>query len=140
MTRNSTLTSRRGSGRRTGSGEIGRKILLEVVGAVVLIALTGCSTPPITDGRLPPTDNLSKLTIGVSGEDDVRKALGRPRGPGATRHGHGQPEFRTIWYYEYVQIKGDQIGLKILLVFFDSDKYDGYQWFSAKELIERGAF
>jgi outer membrane protein assembly factor BamE (lipoprotein component of BamABCDE complex) len=123
-----------------GSGEIGRQTLLKVVGTAVLVTVTGCSTPPISDGRLAPTDKLTELTVGSSGKDDVRMALGEPRGPGATRHGRDRPDLRTIWYYEFVQIKGDQIGLKILLVFFDQEKYDGYLWFGANELFERGAW
>ena len=45
---------------------------------------------------------------------------------------------RSIWYYEYVQAKDDQIGLKILLVFLDGDTYGGHLWFAAKELVNFG--
>ena len=34
-----------------------------------------------------------------------------------------------------MQIKGDQVSVKILLVFFRGDRYEGYLWFSAKELL-----
>ncbi len=123
-----------------GSGDTRRQTRLKVVGMAVLVTLTGCSTPPFSDGRLAPTDKLTELTVGVSRKDDVRMALGEPRGPGATRHAHDRSDLRTIWYYEFIQLKGDQIGMKILLVFFDQEKYDGYLWFGAKELLQRGAF
>lgn len=54
------------------------------------------------------------------------------------RHNSDQATRRTIWYYEYVQVKDDQIGVKILLVFFNAETYDGYLWFAAKELARRG--
>lgn len=138
MTRTFTLISPRVSERQIGPAEMGRQALLKVIGTAVLIAVMGCSTPPMSDGRLAPTDRLTELTVGASGKDDVRMALGEPRGAGAARHRHDRPDLRTIWYYEFVQIKGDQVGLKILLVFFDQEKYTGYMWFSAKELFERG--
>jgi len=75
----------------------------------------------------------------VSTEAEVRTALGEPRGNGMVRHSSDQGTLRTIWYYEYVQLKGDQIGLKILLVFFDNEIYDGHLWFAANELVNRGA-
>ena len=45
-------------------------------------------------------------------------------------------EPRSIWYYEYGQFKGKQIGLKIVLVFFRAGRYDGHLWFSSKELAD----
>jgi outer membrane protein assembly factor BamE (lipoprotein component of BamABCDE complex) len=121
-----------------GPGGTWRQILLEFVGMAALVILSGCSTPPVSDGRLAPTENLGKLTVGASSQGDVRAALGTPRGYGALRHGQDQPDLRKIWYYEFVQIKGDQVGLKILLVFFHQEKFDGYVWFGAKELLDRG--
>ena len=42
---------------------------------------------------------------------------------------------RTIWSYEYGEAEGAQLRLKILLVFFAQDRYDGYLWFSSDSTI-----
>ncbi len=105
---------------------------MAVLGLLVLAA--GCGSPPtITVGYRAPTQNLDRLVSEKSSAADVRAALGEPRGHGAARYTKDQPP-RKVWYYEFIQIKGSQIGLDILLVFFQGDRYDGYIWFSAKEL------
>ena len=38
---------------------------------------------------------------------------------------------RTIWSYEYGEFEAAQMKLKILLVFFAQDRYDGYLWFAS---------
>ena len=107
--------------------------------ALALLALAaGCSTPPINIGYRAPVDRLDRLVSEKSSADDVRAALGEPRGYGAARYTRDQP-LRKIWYYEFTQFKGDQVGLNLLLVFFRDERYDGYLWFSAKELIKRFA-
>jgi hypothetical protein len=110
----------------------------KLASAAVLVALVGCASPTVTDGRGAPTYNLVSLEIGVSDEGAVRAALGEPRGNGFVRHSAEQPARRSIWYYELVQVKDDQVGLKILLVFFSEGKYDGYVWFAAQELRRLG--
>ncbi len=108
---------------------------MAVLGLVVLAA--GCATPPtITAGYRVPTQNLDRLISEKSSAADVRAALGEPRGYGAARYTSDQP-LRKVWFYEFLQIKGDQVGLNMLLVFFRGDRYDGYLWFSAKELLTR---
>lgn len=107
------------------------------VAALGLLALAaGCSAPPITIGYRAPTDSLDRLVSEKSSAADVRAALGEPRGHGAARYTSDQP-LRKVWYYEFIRLKGDQIGLNLLLVFFRDDRYDGYLWFSAKELMKR---
>ncbi len=113
-------------------------ILMRVASAAFLALVMGCAIPPFSDGRPPPTDRLSNLKAGVSGEADVRAALGDPRGNGMIRHSSDQSDRRPIWYYEFAQVKGDQVGLKILLVFFYREKYDGHIWFAANELMRMG--
>ena len=115
------------------------RIARRAIGLALLVVTVGCSTPPVSDGRPAPTNRLGSLETGVSTEAEVRTALGEPRGNGMVRHSSDQATLRTIWYYEYVQLKGDQIGLKILLVFFDNEIYDGHLWFAANELVNRGA-
>ena len=86
-------------------------------------------------GEAPKVDGLNGLVSGVSTADDVLAALGRPRGTGAMRHSPGQP-LRTVWFYELVMVKGDQVHLNILLVYLDGNRYDGHLWFSANELVK----
>ncbi len=105
-----------------------------VLGVLVLAA--GCAAPSITMGYRAPLQNLDRLISEKSSAADVRAALGEPRGHGGARYTKDQP-LRKVWYYEFIQLKGDQVGLNILLVFFRDDRYDGYLWFSAKELLTR---
>ena len=97
--------------------------------------LTGCTTTR-RYGSPPRTDRLEVLRPAVSSPADVRLALGEPRGHGMARLA---PDFtpRPIWSYEYTETEGKRIGLKILLVFFEEDRYDGYLWFSAAALLEK---
>jgi hypothetical protein len=100
----------------------------------VLLALVlgGCIT--VRYGVMPQTDRLSELSIGESRQGDVLLVLGQPRGKGAA---NVSPEFdrRAIWFYEYVESDGKAVQLKMLLVYFIGDVYDGYLWFSSVEDI-----
>ena len=102
----------------------------------LLVLATGCNVPPINIGYRVPVNNLENLISEKSSEADVRAALGEPRGYGSARFTKEQP-LRKVWYYEFIQLKGEQVGLNLLLVFFRDDRYDGYLWFSAKELVRR---
>lgn len=119
-------------------GESIRPFLLWGIRIVVigfLVLATGCaSPPPMTVGYRVPLQNLDRLISEESSADDVREALGEPRGHGGARFSRDQP-LRKVWFYEFLQIKGDQASVNILLVFFREDRYDGYLWFSAKELM-----
>ena len=105
---------------------------MAVLGLLVLAA--GCAAPPISIGEQTQTQNLDRLVSERSTAADVSAALGEPRGYGRARYTKDQP-LRNVWFYEFMQIKGDQGSVKILLVFFRGDRYDGYLWFSAKELL-----
>ena len=108
-----------------------------VFGLMLLtVSFAGCQTVPIQDGRLPPVQNLGELTVGNSTKEDVVRLLGVPRGLGKTLH-KPNTEFRDIIYYEYVLLKDDDIGLKLLLVYLKDDVYDGHLWFGANQFIER---
>ena len=100
-----------------------------------LVLAAGCAAPPpMTIGYRAPLQNLDRLISEKSSVVDVREALGEPRGHGSARFSRDQP-LRKVWFYEFLQIKGDQASVNILLVFFREDRYDGYLWFSAKELL-----
>jgi len=76
----------------------------------------------------------STLRAGESTKGDVLTALGPPRGYGMARFNEVE-RGRVIWFYEFIQAKGSDIDLKMLLVLFDGDKYDGYLWFSSLEKV-----
>jgi hypothetical protein len=102
---------------------------------VLLAPPTPASAQILMMGEAPNVEGLKRLSSGVSTADDVLAALGRPRGTGAMRHSPSQP-LRTVWYYELVMVKGDQVHLNILLVYLDGNRYDGHLWFSANELLK----
>lgn len=100
----------------------------------VVLGLAACTLPPMEAGNLPPPSKLSSLVSGKSTTADVRAALGEPRGFGAAHYRPDLPQ-HTVWYYEKLQTKGDQVGVSILLVMFRKDQYDGYLWFKGKQLL-----
>jgi len=85
-------------------------------------------------GRMPPTDKMeSSLRPIVDSKFEVLKVLGPPRGYGMVRMSNLPNNPHDIWFYEYVTAKSGKIKLKMLLVFFDEEKYVGYLWFSSLE-------
>ena len=111
-----------------------RWLTYAAVGLTAVILLAGCMS--VKYGVPPRTDRLGTLTVGVSSSADVLTALGEPRGRGAARFSI-EPTRRTIWSYEYTEAEGTQIGLKMLLVFFNQDRYEGHLWFSSATLVEK---
>ncbi|MDJ0950823.1 MAG: hypothetical protein QNJ94_18075 [Alphaproteobacteria bacterium] len=98
----------------------------------------GCVTaPPLDMGSPPRVSGLKQLKSQESSVTEVVSALGTPRGYGMMRHTPDQP-VRPVLVYEYVQMKGEQIGMNVLLVYLDDGKYDGHLWFSARELMTVG--
>jgi len=112
------------------------RLIVILPACVLLIALsaTVSAQTTMTFGRPAATEALIRLKLGVSTKPDVRAALGEPRGGGFARHTPKQ-ELREIWFYEYVQVRGEQVGLKFALVFFRNDRYDGHLWFATKQLV-----
>jgi hypothetical protein len=84
-------------------------------------------------GRMPETRPLAEeLTPQVSTKEDVLRALGPPRGYGmANMLDVVGP--RSIWYYESADVSIKELGVAMLLVFFDGELFDGYMWFSSIE-------
>ncbi len=101
------------------------------------ILLSACTAPRVTMGWPTPTQSLDRLVPETSTASEVRSVLGRPRGTGLTRHTPEDP-LRRIWVYEYSQVKGDQVGLDVLLVYLQDERYEGHMWFTTRELLKRG--
>lgn len=107
------------------------KMRLALLATVIL--MVGCT---VKIGSMPDTLALqSQLRQHVSTKGDVLRVLGPPRGYGMGR----LPDFpdpRVTWFYEYVESDGTNIELKMLLVFFDGERYSGHLWFSSLEKLE----
>jgi len=103
-----------------------------LVPVLLVLVVGGCVT--IHYGVMPQTDRLAELSIGESRQGDVLLVLGQPRGKGVA---NVSPEFdrRAIWFYEYVESDGKAVQVKMLLVYFVGNVYDGHLWFSSVEDI-----
>jgi hypothetical protein len=87
-------------------------------------------------GNMPDTMALqTQLTQHVSNKADVLRVLGSPRGYGMARL-PSLPRPGVIWFYEFLESDGNNVDLKMLIVFFDGEKYSGHLWFSSFEKIE----
>lgn len=107
---------------------------VRTVTAVALTALLHACT--VTYGVKPQTDRLSQLLPKQSKAADVLLTLGEPRGKGVAHLSTELPS-RDIWFYEFVQSNGSGMELKMLLVFFLGDTYDGHLWFSSVDAIRQ---
>lgn len=121
------------------------EVLVHLVRAMAIVALSMyvASCFSASYGTMPLTDRLGQLEIGKSERADVLLVLGEPRGEGGGEliQQRGRP--REAWYYEYVTgsstISGSTtIRLKMLVVFFENDTYDGYMWFSSVSEVSGG--
>lgn len=101
-----------------------------IIGFVVVAVLTGCTAPI---GRPLPTNRIARLTRGVSTPQDVLLTLGEPRGSGAARNA-AMTEPLVVWSYEHTELEHNTMRLRILLIFFQKEKYNGYLWFSNDQL------
>lgn len=110
--------------------QVGRKLHF----IAFLVILMGCA-PTVKYGSPPKVSSLESLKAGVSTKADVLLILGEPRGKGALRFPI-TPTPQEIWFYEYTKSDGSRINLKILLVFFGDEHYDGNLWFSSKQLLD----
>ena len=87
-------------------------------------------------GSMPDTQALQlQLKQNISTKADVLKVLGPPRGYGMARFPN-VPNPRVIWFYEYLESDGKHARLKMLLMFFGGEKYEGHLWFSSFEKIK----
>jgi hypothetical protein len=121
----------RGSGARRA---VRRRAITAFCAAALLLAV-GCAAPVIKLGKPPPTERLSQLKVAVSTAADVRAALGEPQGKGAARL--PQTGLQDLWLYEYDEVEGVTVRLRMLMVFVDRDsgRYGGHLWFSSGQLL-----
>ena len=107
------------------------------IGLITIATLTlfaGCMK--IKFGSMPDTAALqSQLTQHVSNKADVLEVLGAPRGYGMVNLSEA-PNPHVVWFYEYMESDGKDADLKMLLVYFDGEKYSGHFWFSSVEKFE----
>ena len=114
--------------------------MLWIVACMTL--LTGCVSLQI--GAPPRVDRLASLTPGVSTKADLLMALGAPRGYGKGRLSPESPPMK-LWLYEYVEAKGTDITLQILVVMLGKgenealpEKYEGHLWFYSGNKLTKG--
>ena len=120
---------------------IGISLMLALaLGASTHLAKVPAQAAEATVGKFPPLAAVqSVLQRGVS-RDVVRAALGEPVGSGHARipPAHVPQE---IWYYQDIEVEyvratvhDTSIGLRqrILLVFFDGNRVEGFLWTSNK--------
>ncbi|KMP11208.1 hypothetical protein UR09_04005 [Candidatus Nitromaritima sp. SCGC AAA799-A02] len=84
----------------------------------------------IRAGEMPNTAALEKsLKIGQSTRMEVETLLGKPYGKGrAMLPFHSQPT--AMWTYYYEESDPQDSRRVMLFIYFDTDLYDGYMWFS----------
>ena len=102
--------------------------------ALVLPFVFGGCITTMPFGSPPRQGALERLKPGQSTAADVLLILGEPRGDGAVRWTPAVSS-RKVWYYEYIEAGSGRADTKILLMFFDQDRYDGYLWFSSASLV-----
>jgi hypothetical protein len=103
---------------------------------ILVLMAAGCS---VKYGTMPLTDELeSSLRPQLDSKAEVLKVLGPPRGYGMVRMSNLPNSPHSIWFYEYITASGitGKITLKMLLVFFDQEKYVGHLWFSSFEKLK----
>lgn len=103
--------------------------------------LTGCVS--LQYGAPPRIDQLASLTPGVSTKADLLMALGAPRGYGKGQLSPESPPMK-LWFYEYVEAKGQDISLQILVVMLGKgekeglpEKYEGHLWFYSGSRLKK---
>ena len=87
-------------------------------------------------GLAPRIDRLQTLQRGVSTEADVLLALGEPTGRGMARLSPRLATPNQLWVYEQRTLKEKTERQKLLMIFLDGERYEGYLWFSSKELLD----
>jgi hypothetical protein len=97
--------------------------------------LQGCAAT-MKYGSPPRTERLQTLRANESTSSDVLAALGQPRGRGEVRLTESV-EPRDIWFYEYTEVDGSRVNLKMLMVYLHKGVYEGHLWFASSGLVHR---
>ena len=100
-------------------------------GAIALLLLGGCTTLGVPTRH----EELAKLRVGVSTEQEIVELLGHPTGGGWVRTGV-LDEAREVWSYEYTEASIGGAKLDFLLVFVRRGRYDGHMWFRSTSSYE----
>ncbi len=120
---------------------IGLLVMLALAsGFSMLFTTSPAQAADVTIGRFPPIAAVQSVLRRGASREVVRDALGEPNGSGHARipPSHTPHE---VWYYEDIEVEDassqhDYVRLdvrqRILLVFFDGDRVDGFLWTSNK--------
>jgi outer membrane protein assembly factor BamE (lipoprotein component of BamABCDE complex) len=101
---------------------------------LALLSIAACATNA-QFGSSPRLDRLATLKRGESTDADVLLALGEPRGRGMARLS-ARTGPRRVWLYEFRKEQKEIEQQSLLLVFLNGERFDGYLWFSSKELLD----
>jgi hypothetical protein len=75
------------------------------------------------------------LTRGVSKKSDVLFLLGEPDGSGGALFPTASNS-NDVWYYEATKASLSNLDQRVLLIYFEEERFAGYQWFTNKAEIE----
>ncbi|MDJ0950822.1 MAG: hypothetical protein QNJ94_18070 [Alphaproteobacteria bacterium] len=135
---------------RHAAGVAGWRQLLVPIAAAWLAAIIagpahgqGIEAKTVKQHALAQVGRLeSELKRGVSTKADVLRLLGEPNGAGefggfrgARGPAHAAKGPADAWYYEASKAEtgmGISEDLRVLLVFFMDERYDGFYWFTIK--------
>ena len=100
------------------------------VGLLIGLMSAGCAQQTVKTQALTKLDRLeTDLKRGVSKKPDVLFLLGEPDGSGGALFPTASSS-HEVWYYEATRVSLKGLSQKILLIYFNGDLFDGYQWFS----------
>jgi len=115
--------------------------------AMLLLSPGGCTSNTVVIGLMPDVSLLeTRLQLGRSTPDEVRRQLGPPSGKGRTMMPALDAAPRDYWSYFYnvshIEVRSgtrrpttDALDYDsrhiFLFVYFENGVYDGYMWFSS---------
>jgi hypothetical protein len=110
-------------------------IALTVLLAILMILMNGCAMETVRTYASTQADQIDeRLSRDRSTKADVLLFLGEPDGAGESLLPPTH-ESREVWYYETHGGGLTSYTMKILLVYFRGDLYDGYMWFENRAQI-----
>ena len=106
--------------------------------SLILISFIGCAAPPTIYYGIPidGMNKLAQLKQDIATVQDVRNMMGEPSGYGKTRF-KPDLELLDVWFYQYMESKGGDAHINIVLVFIDKNNiYQGHLAFISDTLVE----